>query len=126
MSLPAARLTDMHVCPMWTGPVPHVGGPILAPGWPTVLIVGLPAARMTDMVTCAGPPDMIAFGSPRRLSRNSMRLVVTGMGGSLMGWDPGCRSAAVATTLGRGADGGHRRGAPYSGAPAWGFRRLGH
>lgn len=61
---PAARLTDMHVCPMVTGVVPHVGGPIIAPGAPTVLIEFLPAARMTDMVTCVGPPDMIAMGSP--------------------------------------------------------------
>ena len=45
---PAARLTDMHVCPMVTGIVPHVGGPIVAPGAPNVLIGFLPAARMTD------------------------------------------------------------------------------
>jgi uncharacterized Zn-binding protein involved in type VI secretion len=61
---PAARLTDMHVCPMVTGVVPHVGGPILAPGAPTVLIGMLPAARATDMATCVGPPDVIAMGSP--------------------------------------------------------------
>jgi uncharacterized Zn-binding protein involved in type VI secretion len=61
---PAARVTDMHVCPMVTGIVPHVGGPILPPGCPTVLIGGLPAARATDMATCVGPPDMIAMGSP--------------------------------------------------------------
>jgi len=61
---PAARLTDMHVCPMVTGVVPHVGGPIVAPGAPTVLIEFLPAARMTDMLTCVGPPDMIMMGSP--------------------------------------------------------------
>ena len=61
---PAARLTDMHVCPMVTGVVPHVGGPIVAPGDPTVLIEFLPAARMTDMLTCVGPPDMILMGSP--------------------------------------------------------------
>jgi uncharacterized Zn-binding protein involved in type VI secretion len=53
----------MHVCPMVTGIVPHVGGPILPPGEPTVLIEFLPAARMTDMLTCVGPPDMIAMGS---------------------------------------------------------------
>ena len=60
---PAARATDMHVCPMVTGIVPHVGGPILPPGAPTVLIGGLPAARVSDMVTCVGPPDVIAMGS---------------------------------------------------------------
>lgn len=61
---PAARITDMHVCPMVTGIVPHVGGPILPPGCPTVLIGMLPAARVTDMLTCVGPPDIIAMGSP--------------------------------------------------------------
>jgi uncharacterized Zn-binding protein involved in type VI secretion len=53
----------MHVCPMFTGPVPHVGGPILPPGCPTVLIANMPAARATDMATCTGPPDLIAMGS---------------------------------------------------------------
>src|SRR5258705_13401971 len=60
---PAARLTDMHVCPMVTGIVPHVGGPIIAPGCPTVLIGFLPAARVTDMAVCVGPADMVAMGS---------------------------------------------------------------
>lgn len=53
----------MHTCPMTTGPVPHVGGPITGPGVPTVLIAGLPAAVMGDMVTCVGPPDTIVKGS---------------------------------------------------------------
>ena len=61
--LPAARVGDMHVCPMVTGVVPHVGGPILPPGEPTVLIGGVPAARVGDMCTCTGPPDSIALGS---------------------------------------------------------------
>jgi len=61
---PAARVSDMHVCPMIEpGPVPHVGGPILPPGAPTVLIAGLPAARMGDKLTCVGPPDTIMKGS---------------------------------------------------------------
>lgn len=59
----AARITDMHTCPMVTGLVPHVGGPILPPGCPTVLIGFLPAARVGDMATCVGPPDVIAKGS---------------------------------------------------------------
>jgi len=63
MSKPAARITDMHVCPMVTGVVPHVGGPILPPGCPTVLIGGLPAACSGDMLTCVGPPDSIVMGS---------------------------------------------------------------
>jgi uncharacterized Zn-binding protein involved in type VI secretion len=60
---PAARVTDMHTCPMVTGVVPHVGGPILPPACPTVLIGALPAARVGDMATCVGPPDVIALGS---------------------------------------------------------------
>ena len=63
MGSPAARLTDMHVCPMVTVLVPHVGGPIVAPGAPTVLIGELPAARVTDMAVCVGPPDVIVLGS---------------------------------------------------------------
>lgn len=61
---PAARLTDLHVCPMVTGVVPHVGGPILAPGAPAVLIGGLPAARLSDSAVCVGPPDTIVAGAP--------------------------------------------------------------
>jgi len=56
----------MHVCPMVTPavpPIPHVGGPVLPPGCPTVLIGKMPAARMGDMATCVGPPDVIAKGS---------------------------------------------------------------
>lgn len=53
----------MHVCPMVTGVVPHVGGLILPPGCPTVLIGGLPAARVSDMLICTGPPDTIILGS---------------------------------------------------------------
>lgn len=66
MGQPAARVGDMHVCPMVTPavpPIPHVGGPILPPGQPTVLIGGMPAATATGMCTCVGPPDVIAKGS---------------------------------------------------------------
>lgn len=63
MGQPAARINDMHVCPMVTGTVPHVGGPVLPPGEPTVLIGNMPAARMGDMATCTGPPDTIIAGS---------------------------------------------------------------
>jgi uncharacterized Zn-binding protein involved in type VI secretion len=63
MGMPASRVTDMHVCPMVTVLVPHVGGPILPPGAVTVLIGGLPAARVGDMATCVGPPDAIVLGS---------------------------------------------------------------
>jgi uncharacterized Zn-binding protein involved in type VI secretion len=63
---PAARLTDMHACPMVTPgvpPIPHVGGPITGPGAPTVLIGSLPAARVGDLAVCVGPPDSIVKGS---------------------------------------------------------------
>jgi uncharacterized Zn-binding protein involved in type VI secretion len=64
MPQPAARVGDMHVCPMVTVLVPHVGGPILPPGCLTVLIGGMPAARMGDMAICVGPPDVIILGAP--------------------------------------------------------------
>ncbi len=63
---PAARITDFHQCPMTTPatvPIPHVGGPIVGPGAPNVLIGGLPAARVGDMAVCVGPPDTITKGS---------------------------------------------------------------
>ena len=63
----AARIGDMHTCPMQTpnpaGSIPHVGGPILPPGSITVLIANQPAATMGDMCTCVGPPDSVIMGS---------------------------------------------------------------
>ncbi len=73
MGQPAARVGDMHVCPMVTPgvpPIPHVGGPILPPGKPTVLICSMPAATATNMCLCVGPPDMIAKGSATVLIGN--------------------------------------------------------
>jgi uncharacterized Zn-binding protein involved in type VI secretion len=55
----------MHTCPMFDGPKPHVGGPILPPGVPTVLIAGLPAAVVGGMATCASAPDVLAQGSTK-------------------------------------------------------------
>lgn len=84
---PAARITDMHTCPMVTGVVPHIGGPILPPGCPTVLIGNLPAARVTDMAVCAGGPDAIAKGSPTVLIGNLMAARVgdiTAHGGAIV------------------------------------------
>ncbi|MBO0936700.1 PAAR domain-containing protein [Fibrella sp. HMF5335] len=66
MGKPAARMGDMHICPMVTPalpPIPHVGGPIMPPGNPTVLIGGQPAACMGDLCLCVGPPDSIIVGS---------------------------------------------------------------
>ena len=63
---PAARITDMHTCPMQTPgtpPIPHVGGPIIGPGAATVLICKLPASIVGDSATCVGPPDTIVKGS---------------------------------------------------------------
>lgn len=60
---PAARITDTHVCPMVTGVVPHVGGPIVAPAAPTVLIGKMPAAGLGSAVVCVGPPDTVVKGS---------------------------------------------------------------
>ena len=62
MSRPASRITDMHVCPLVTGVVPHVGGPI-AMGMITVLTGKMPQARVSDMAICVGPPDVVAVGS---------------------------------------------------------------
>lgn len=63
MGMPASRVGDMHVCPMVTGLVPHVGGPVMPPGGVTTLIGSMPAARVSDMCVCVGPPDVIALGS---------------------------------------------------------------
>lgn len=65
MGMPAARIGDMHVCPMVTPgvpPIPHVGGPIIS-GAPTVLSGKMPQARISDMCVCVGPPDTIVKGS---------------------------------------------------------------
>jgi uncharacterized Zn-binding protein involved in type VI secretion len=60
----AARITDMHTCPMVNpGGVPHVGGPIVGPGVATVIIGGMPASVIGDMLVCVGPPDSIVKGS---------------------------------------------------------------
>ncbi len=94
--MPAIRVGDMHVCPMVTGVVPHVGGPVLPPGCPTVLIGFMPAARVGDMVTCVGPPDTIAMGSATILIGNmpAARLMdQTAHGGLLMG--PGCPTVLI-------------------------------
>src|SRR6266446_2600630 len=68
----AARVGDMHTCPMVTGIVPHVGGPVLPPACPTVLVRSLFAAPVGDMCTCTGPPDAIAMGSPTVLIGNML------------------------------------------------------
>lgn len=91
MGKPAARLTDMHVCPMITVLVPHVGGPIVSPGVPSVLIAGLPAAVVGDVCTCVGPPDAIAMGSTTVLigGRSAARIGdITIHGGAIVAGAP--------------------------------------
>jgi uncharacterized Zn-binding protein involved in type VI secretion len=83
----AARVSDMHVCPLVTVAVPHVGGPILPPGAVTVLIGGLPAACLGDICVCAGPPDVIAMGSSTVMigGRPAARMGdITAHGGSII------------------------------------------
>jgi uncharacterized Zn-binding protein involved in type VI secretion len=91
MSFPAARLTDLHVCPAVTGVVPHVGGPIAGPGHPMTLVGKLPAARASDACVCVGPPSTIVMGSATVLigKMPAARLLdSTAHGGVVTG--PGC------------------------------------
>ncbi|MEM0924090.1 MAG: PAAR domain-containing protein [Pseudomonadota bacterium] len=94
MTMPAARVTDNHVCPMVTGVVPHVGGPVVVP-FPTVLIGKMPAATATATCVCVGPPDMIVKGSMKTLTgkKPQARLGdLTSHGGSIV---MGCATVLV-------------------------------
>ena len=97
MSKPAARIGDMHTCPMSDGPKPHVGGPITGPGTPTVLIGGMPAAVVGDIATCVGTPDsLIPPGSQTVLIDGKPAVRVgdmTAHGGVITG--PGCPTVLV-------------------------------
>jgi uncharacterized Zn-binding protein involved in type VI secretion len=116
---PAARVGDMHICPMVTPglpPIPHVGGPILPPGAPTVLIGGMPAARMSDMAVCVGPPDVILMGSPT--------VLIGGMMAARIG-DPTAHGGVIAVGFptvmignAAGAPGGFGAGIVLTGTPA--------
>ena len=112
---PAARLTDLHTCPMVNpGPVPHVGGPILPPCDPTVLIGFLPAARVGDMATCAGPPDAIAKGSLSVMIGFMPAARVGDMtmhGGVIM--PPGCVTVMIGDMGGGGMVAAAVTGAPF-------------
>ncbi len=94
MSSPAARIGDMHICPMLTPglpPIPHVGGPVSGPGCPTVLIGGVPAAVVGDMAVCTGPPDVIVKGSATVLIGNKPSARMgdqTAHGGTIMAGFP--------------------------------------
>lgn len=109
---PAARITDMHVCPASTGPVPHVGGPIIT-GEPTVLIGNLPAARISDKAICNGPLDVVVQGSPTVIIGNMPAsrigdrcahggVIVSGMPTVLIGESGGIASQIAAAVLGAG------------------------
>jgi|GEM_PF-497014 len=107
MGRPAARVTDMHVCPMVNpGPVPHVGGPILPPCKVNVLTGKLPQARISDRALCIGPPDVVVTGSATvlvgglpaaRLGDN------TGHGGVIVA---GCFTVLIGDASGGGGGGG--------------------
>ncbi len=88
---PIATVGSMHVCPMVSGTVPHVGGPVSGPGAPNVLINGKPAALMGDMCVCAGPPDTIAQGEPTVLINGvpvATQGCLTAHGGSITAGEP--------------------------------------
>lgn len=109
VSKPAARIGDMHVCPMvtpGTPPIPHVGGPITGPGVPTVFIGGLPAAVMGDMCVCTGPPDSIILGSTGVLigGKPAARMGDSNAhGGTIVA---GCPTVLIGETSGGGGGGG--------------------
>lgn len=117
MGMPAARVLDMHVCPMVTVLVPHVGGPILPPCMPTVLTGMLPQARVTDLCTCVGPPDMIVMGAfnvlvgglpAARLGDMTMHggSIVTGLPNVLIGMNPSGGAGGPGGAGGMGGMGG--------------------
>ncbi|QDU95133.1 PAAR domain-containing protein [Lignipirellula cremea] len=64
MPFPATFVGALHVCPAVTVIIPHVGGPILGPGCPTVTVGEMPSSVEGDMCTCVGPPATISMGSP--------------------------------------------------------------
>jgi uncharacterized Zn-binding protein involved in type VI secretion len=135
---PAARVTDLHLCPMVTGLVPHVGGPILPPCCVTVITGGMAQARVTDKAFCVGPIDMIVKGSPTVFVGGLMAarmgdmtvhggVITTGFptviigeapGGSGGGGDWQSSSLQEARLLEGGKPGEHGSGASGGAAPA--------
>jgi uncharacterized Zn-binding protein involved in type VI secretion len=105
--MPAVRLGDMHVCPMWTAVIPHGGGPIKAPCAPTVLLGSTPAARVTDLAVCGGPPPppippgtpapvaqamaascaaaLAGIGPPDVIALGSFKVLISGLPAARMG-----------------------------------------
>lgn len=104
MGRPAARVGDWHMCPMFDGKSPHIGGPVAPPGATKVLIGGMPAATMGDKCICVGPPDTIAQGSSGVFigGKPAARIFDSSMhGGKIM---QGCSSVLIGET-GGGASG---------------------
>ena len=90
MGKPASRMGDMHVCPMVTVLVPHVGGPIVMGSF-NVITGGQPQARITDICVCVGPPDVIVLGSATVLVNGLMAARIgdmTAHGGTIVGMCP--------------------------------------
>ena len=119
MGMPAARITDMHVCPMVTGLVPHVGGPIIL-GEFTVFTGKMPQSRVTDMCVCVGPPDVIAKGSSGVFVGKlpAARLGdMTAHGGTIV---VGCPTVLIGETGGGGGGGGGAGGGAGSSASSSG------
>jgi uncharacterized Zn-binding protein involved in type VI secretion len=122
---PAARVTDMHTCPMatpGTPPIPHVGGPIIPPCAVNVIIGFQPAARITDMCICVGPPDVIVKGSPTVtiLGLNAARIGdTTAHGGVIVTGFPTVIIGEMAVVMAgvAGGGGGSGAGGPSSEAP---------
>lgn len=103
---PAARVGDMHVCPMVTGIVPHVGGPILPPAAMTVITGKMPQARVGDMAMCVGPPDVVAKGSATVMVVGSPAARIgdiTAHGGNII---LGCPTVIIGDGAGGGGGGG--------------------
>lgn len=95
---PVATVGSMHVCPLCSGSVPHVGGPIIGPGMPGATINGQPIAVMGDMCTCVGPPDTIVQGCPG-VTINGVPIAVVGSmtahGGQITSGIPGVTIGTV-------------------------------
>lgn len=130
MGMPAARLTDFHMCPMMTPavpPIPHVGGPIISAGVPTVLIGGMPAATISDMCMCtASPPDIILPNGCMVLigGKPAARLGdMTAHGGTIM---LGCMTVLIgmAGSSGGGGGGGEAGGAGGVSAGANAMKKI--
>src|SRR5262245_44703342 len=103
---PAARITDMHTCPMVTGLVPHVGGPLIPPCCPTVITFVHPLALVTDMLSCTGPTDVIVKGSISVIvcGQQAARIGdLTAHGGVIV---TGCPTVIIGDLAVSGGDGG--------------------